>query len=162
MGPIGCRGKFAEFEVVRREYKAGETQLVLLPPFLNMSTPSKSNTATIEAPVIEITASDEEVIDVDALEEENCQQSEAKVAAAKAQNGAIAKKKKAKAKQKRIDEECEVKRIADEEHEAKCIADEVAEAKCIADEAEVKRVMDEAAEAKRVADEATEAERITD
>ncbi len=36
-----------------------------------MSTPTKSNTAATEAPVIEITASDEEVIDVDALEEEN-------------------------------------------------------------------------------------------
>ena len=72
MGPIGSRGKFAEFEVVHHEYKVGETQLVLLPSFLNMSTPSKSNTAAIEVPVIEITASDEEVIDVDTLEEENC------------------------------------------------------------------------------------------
>ena len=58
--------------MVRHEYKAGETQLVLIPPFLIMSTPLKSNMAAIEAPVIEITASDEEVINVDALEEENC------------------------------------------------------------------------------------------
>src|SRR6266481_9908478 len=107
MGPIGSRGKFAEFEVVRREYKAGETQLVLLPPSLHMSTPSKSNTAAIEVPVIKITASDEEVIDVDVLEEENRRQSEAKIAAAKAQNDAIMKKKKAKAEQKRIEEERE-------------------------------------------------------
>src|SRR6266481_3396870 len=155
MGPIGSCGKFAEFEVVHREYKAGETQLVLLPPFLIMSTPSKSNTAAIEVPVIEITASDEEVIDVDALEEENRQQSKAKVAAAKAWNDAIAKKKKAKAEQKRIEEECEVKRVADEAAEAKRIADEAIEAKRIADEAaEVKRVADEANEAKRIADEA--------
>ena len=66
-----------------------------------MSTPMKLNTAATEVPVIKITASDEEVIDMDALEEENHQQSEAKVAAVKARNDAIAKKKKAKAKQKR-------------------------------------------------------------
>src|SRR6266481_5443847 len=153
MGPIGSRGKFTEFEVVCREYKAGETQLVLLPPFLNMSTPSKSNTAAIEAPVIEITASDEEVIDVDALEEENCQQSEAKIVAAKARNDAIAKKKKAKAKQKQIEEE----RVADEAIEAKHIADEAAEAKRVADKAaEAQKIADEA---KRVADEKATADK---
>src|SRR6266481_6401385 len=120
-----------------------------------MSTPSKLNTAAIEAPVIKITASDEEVIDVDALEEENRQQSEAKIAAAKAQNDAITKKKKAKAEQKRIDEECEWKRIADEAIEAKRIADEAIEAKWVTDEvAEVKRVADKAAEAQRIADKA--------
>src|SRR6266481_786438 len=129
MGPIGSCGKFTEFEVVCCEYKVGETQLVLLPPFLIMSTPSKSNMATIEAPVIEITASDEEVIDVDALEEENCQQSKAKFVAAKARNDAITKKKKAKAEQKRIDEEREAKHVADEAAKAKRIVDEAIEAK---------------------------------
>ena len=78
-----------------------------------MSTPSKSNTAVIEAPVIEITTSDEEVIDVDALEQENRRQSEAKIAAAKAWNDVIVKKKKAKAEQKRIDEEREARHLAD-------------------------------------------------
>src|SRR6266481_1729710 len=145
MGSIGSRGKFAEFEVVRREYKVGETQLVLLPPSFHMSTPSKSNTATIEAPVIEITASDEEVIDVDALEEENRRQSEAKIAAAKARNDTIAKKKKAKAEQKRVEEERKAKRVADEVAEAKRVADEANEAKRIANEA--KRVADEKAAA---------------
>src|SRR6266481_4380458 len=160
MGPLGRCEKFAEFEVVRREYKAGETQLVLLPPFLIMSTPSKSNMAAIEAPVIEITTSDEEVIDVDALEEENRRQSEVKVAAAKARNDTIAKKKKAKAEQKRIDEECEAKRVADEAAEAKRIADEAIEAKRITDEAiEAKWVADEAAEVKRVADEKAAADK---
>src|SRR6266481_5759329 len=155
MGSIGSRGKFAEFEVVRREYKVGETQLVLLPPSFHMSTPSKSNTATIEAPVIEITASDEEVIDVDALEEENRRQSEAKIAAMKARNDAIAKKKKAKAEQKWVKEEREAKRVADKAAEVKRIADEAIEAKRITDEAaEAKRVADEANEAKRIADEA--------
>src|SRR6266481_1965264 len=118
-----------------------------------MPTPTQLNTVTIEAPVIEITASDEEVINVDALEEENCRQSEAKIAAAKARNDAIAKKKKAKAEQKRVEEEREAKRVADKAAEAKCIADEAIEAK---------RVADEAAEAKRVADEANEAKRIAE
>src|SRR6266481_2829396 len=113
-----------------------------------MSTPSKSNTAAIEAPVIEITASDEEVIDVDTLEEENCRQSEAKIAAAKARNDTIAKKKKAKAKQKRVEEEREAKHVANEVAEAKRIVDEAIEAKRIADEA--KRVADEQAVADKV------------
>src|SRR6266481_5853410 len=100
-----------------------------------MSTPSKLNMAANEAPVIEITTSDEEVIDMDALEEENRRQSKAKIVAAKARNDAIAKKKKAKAEQKQVEEEREVKRVADEAAEAKRIADEAIEAKRIADEA---------------------------
>src|SRR6266481_4742409 len=113
-----------------------------------MSTPSKSNTAATEVPVIKITASDKEVIDMDALEEENCRQSEVKVAAAKARNDAIVKKKKAKAEQKRIEEEREAKRIADKAAEAKRVADEAAEAQKIADEA--KCIADEKATADKV------------
>ena len=100
-----------------------------------MPTPTKLNTVVIEAPVIEITTSNKEVIDVDALEEENCRQMEVKVAAMKARNDMIVKKKKAKADQKKVEEECKVKRIANEVAEVKQIADEAIEAKCIADEA---------------------------
>ena len=73
----------------------------------------------------------------------------------KARNDVIAKKKKAKAEQKQIDEEHEAKRIADEAAEVKWIADKAIEAKRVVDEvAEVKRVTDEATEAKRIANEA--------
>ena len=82
-----------------------------------MSTPTKLNTAMNEAPVTEpITLDEEEVIDVDALEEENLCQIQAKIAATKAKNDAIAKKKKVKedqqqikAEQKKADEEQKVK-----------------------------------------------------
>ena len=52
-----------------------------------MFTPTKLNTATIEVPVTKTIASDEEeVINVDALEEENCCQMEVKVVATKVRN----------------------------------------------------------------------------
>ena len=47
-----------------------------------------------------------------------------KIAAAKARNDAIVKKKKAKAEQKRIKEERKAKHVADEAAEAKQITDE--------------------------------------
>ena len=50
-----------------------------------MSSPMKLNMAAIEVPVVESIISDEEeVINMDALEEENCCQMEAKAAATKA------------------------------------------------------------------------------
>jgi len=72
---------------------------------------------------------------VDTLKEENCCQMQAKITAVKAHNDAVAKKKVAKAKQKKVEEECKAKCIANKVAEVKWIADEAIEAKCIADEA---------------------------
>src|SRR6266481_4777525 len=83
-----------------------------------MSSPSKSNTAMIEAPVTEPIPSDEEdVIDVNALEKEAHHQMQARVAVVKAINDEITKKKKAKEdqlkeEQKKAEEEAEAKWIA--------------------------------------------------
>ena len=60
-----------------------------------MSTPTKSNTVRNEAPVTEPIASDEkEVIDMDALEEENRCQMQVKIAATKVKNDTIAKRRR--------------------------------------------------------------------